>query len=87
MGTTKSGRYLNTKGSGRSVSDFAVVHSNEGDFVKKQVRVKGKMTIQLRLGNGGHGQKGMDLLDKYGIKYHVEKNISQWGTCWIYSRP
>ena len=73
MGTTKSGRYLNTKGSGRSVSDFAVVHSNEGDFVKKQVRVKGKMTIQLRLGNGGHGQKGMDLLDKYGIKYHVEK--------------
>ena len=73
MGTTKSGRYINTKGSGRSVSDFAVVHSNEGDFVRKQVRVKGKMTIQLRLGNGGHGQKGMDLLDKYGIKYNIEK--------------
>ena len=73
MGTSKSGRYLNTKGSGRSVSDFALVHSNEGDFVRKQVRVNGKMTIQLRLGNGGHGQKGMDLLDKYGIQYKIEK--------------
>ena len=73
MGTTKSGRYLNTKGSGRSVSDFALVHSNEGDFVRKQIRINGRPAIQLRLGNGGHGQKGMELLDKYGIEYHVVK--------------
>ncbi len=73
MGTTRSGRYLNTKGSGRSVSDFAIVHSDEGDFIRKQIRVDGKPTIQLRLGNGGHGQKGMDLLDKYGIEYHIIK--------------
>ena len=73
MGTTKSGRYLNTKGSGRSVSNFGIVHSNEGDYVKKQIRVNGKIAIQLRLGNGGHGQKGLDLLDKYGIKYKIEK--------------
>ena len=73
MGTTKSGRYLNTRGSGRSVSDFALVHSNEGDFVRKQIRVSGKPAIQLRLGNGGHGQKGMELLDKYGIAYFIEK--------------
>ncbi len=32
MGTGKSGRYLNTRGSGRSVSDYALVHSNEGTF-------------------------------------------------------
>lgn len=58
MGTGKSGRYLSTKGSGRSVSDFAVVHSNEGDFKRKQIRINGKPAIQLRLANGGHGQKG-----------------------------
>lgn len=73
MGTSKSGRYLNTKGSGRSVSDFALVHSSEGIFVKKQVRVNGKMEFQPRLANGGHSQKGMELLDKYGIKYNVVK--------------
>ena len=73
MGTTKSGRYLNTKGSGRSVSDFAVVHSNEGDFIRSQTRINGKPAVVLRLGNGGHGQKGMDLLDKYGIAYHIVK--------------
>lgn len=73
MGTSKSGRYLNTKGSGRSVSDFALVHSNEGAFTRSQTRVNGKMVIKLRLNNGGHGQKGMDLLDKYGIKYNVVK--------------
>lgn len=43
MGTSKSGRYLNTKGSGRSVSDFALVHSSEGTFKWKQVRVNGQM--------------------------------------------
>ena len=68
MGTGKSGRYLNTKGSGRSVSDFALVHSNEG-FFTKPIR-KGD---RLRLKSGGHGQKGMDLLDKHGIKYNIVK--------------
>lgn len=73
MGTSKSGRYLNTKGSGRSVSDFALVHSSEGAFTRSQTRVNGKMIIKLRLNNGGHSQKGMDLLDKYGIKYNIVK--------------
>lgn len=73
MGTSKSGRYLNTKGSGRSVSDFALVHSNEGAFTRSQTRVNGKMIIKLRLNNGGHGQKGMDLLDRYSIKYNIVK--------------
>lgn len=73
MGTSKSGRYLNTEGSGRSVSDFALVHSSEGIFTQSQTRVNGKMVIKLRLSNGGHGQKGMDLLDKYDIKYNIVK--------------
>lgn len=75
MGTSKNGRYLNTKGSGRSVSDFALVHSNEGAFVRSQVRVNGKVEIKLRLNNGGHSQKGLELLDKYGIKYNITKTF------------
>lgn len=68
MGTTKSGRYLNTKGSATKVSEFALVHSSEGKFTKPS-----RKKDRLRLVSGGHGQKGMDLLDKYGIEYHVVK--------------
>lgn len=68
MGTGKSGRYLNTKGSGRSVSNFALVHSNEGTFTKPMHKKD-----RLRLKSGGHGQKGMDLLNKHGIKYNIVK--------------
>ncbi|MBQ7529858.1 EndoU domain-containing protein [bacterium] len=76
MGTTKSGRYLSTKGSGRIASDFALVHSNEGDFAWKLITVKGKKVKRIRLANGGHGQKGMYLLNKYHIDYHVVKTYS-----------
>ena len=76
MGTSKSGRYLNTKGSGRSVSDFALVHLSEGAFTRSQTRANGEMVIKLRLNNGGHSQKGMELLDKYGIEYNVVKTYS-----------
>ena len=34
MGTSRSGRYINTKGSGTSVSDFALIHSSEGKYTK-----------------------------------------------------
>ena len=73
MGTTKSGRYLNTAGSARRVSDYAQVHSNEGTFTREQYRIDGKTYIRLRLHSGGHGQKDMDLLDKYHIDYKVVK--------------
>lgn len=73
MGTSKNGRYPNSKGSGRSVSDYALVHSSEGAFTRSQTRVNGEMVIKLRLNNGGHSQKGMELLDKYGIKYNIVK--------------
>lgn len=68
MGTTKSGRYINTKGSGRSASDFAVVHSNEGAYTHPKDKNR-----RIRLANGGHGQTGMNELDKYGIEYHIVK--------------
>lgn len=76
MGTTCSGRYLNTRGAGNRVSDFAVVHSNEGAFVRSQVKKNGKVAIKLRLSNGGHGQKGMDLLTRYHIPFTVTKTYS-----------
>lgn len=65
MGTTKSGRVLNTRGSAGSASQFAVVHSNEGGYTKPQ---KGNA---IRLKSGGHGQAGMNELDKYGIPYNI----------------
>ena len=71
MGTSKNGRYLNTEGSGRSVSDFALVHSDEGKYTKPS-----RKGDKLRLVSGGHGQTGMEQLDKYGIKYNVEKTYS-----------
>lgn len=77
MGTTMSGRYLNTQGSGRTVSDFALVHSNEGDFSfpegreKKRRQKTGESLIRLK--NGGHGQAGINLLDKYGISYRITR--------------
>ena len=65
MGTSKSGRCMNTKGSGTSPSHFAVVHSNEGTYIRGS---KG-----FRLASGGHGQTGMNELKKYGIEYHIVK--------------
>lgn len=55
------------------MSDYALVHSNEGTFAWKQIRRNGKPAKQIRLASGGHGQYGMDLLDKYHIKYNVIK--------------
>lgn len=67
MGTTKTGRTLNTHGAAGIASQFAVVHSNEGAYTKPQ---KGN---KIRLKSGGHGQAGMNELDKYGIEYHIVK--------------
>lgn len=71
MGTGKSGRYLNTRGSGRYVSDYALVHSNEGSFTysPKTGRIS-------KLKSGGHGQDGIELLKKHGIAYHIERTYS-----------
>lgn len=71
MGTSRSGRYLNTKGASRSVSDFALVHSTEGKYTKPS-----KKKDKLRLVSGGHGQTGINQLKKYGIKYNIVKTYS-----------
>lgn len=73
MGTSRCGRYLNTRGSGQSVSDFALVHYNEGVFTWRNIHINGKPARKIRLSNGGHGQKGMDMLKKYSIEYHILK--------------
>jgi len=67
MGTTKTGRVLNTRGAAGKASQFSIVHSNEGAYTKPQ---KGQ---RIRLKSGGHGQTGMNELDKYGIQYNVVK--------------
>ena len=68
MGTSKPGRYMNTKGSARTMSQFSLVHASEGKFTRPQ-----RPTDPLKLVSGGHGQKGMNLLDKYGIAYNIVK--------------
>lgn len=67
MGTTKTGRVLNTKGARGVASHYSVVHSNEGTFTKASKK------NSIRLKSGGHGQTGMNMLDKYGIKYNIVK--------------
>lgn len=68
MGTGKSGRYLNTKGSGRQVSDFALVHSNEGTFTYTP---KGHHISKLK--SGGHGEANIQLLRRHGLRYTIVK--------------
>ncbi|MCR4600123.1 MAG: EndoU domain-containing protein [Clostridia bacterium] len=71
MGTGKCGRYLNTKGSGRSVSDFALVHSNEGTFTytPKEHKIS-------KLKSGGHGEAGLQLLERHNIPYNIVETYS-----------
>lgn len=71
MGTTKIGRYLNTNGSARTVSDYALVHSNEGAFTKPT-----RKNNEIRLKSGGHGEKGLQLLNKYNIEYNIVKTYT-----------
>ena len=59
---------MNKSGYGRYISRYTIVHANEGTFTRPS-----KKTDRLRLKSGGHGQKNLDLLDKYGIEYHIVK--------------
>lgn len=53
MGTTKTGRVLNTKGAAGVASHYSVVHSNEGTFTKagKNNHKDGKAKILNMLEN------------------------------------
>ena len=66
MGTGRPGRYLNTVGSRVRPSEFALVHSNEGTFKNSPIR-------GFTSASGGHGQKSIELLKKYGIEYNIVK--------------
>lgn len=68
MGTTKSGRYLNTKGSAKSVSEYALIHSSEGTFITNS-----KKANPVRLKSGGHGEKNIKLLNKHKVEYNIVK--------------
>lgn len=74
MGTSRSGLYLNTKGSARNVSEFAEVHSNEGTFMNINTPQPKKSPFRMR--SGGHGEDNIRLLNKYGIKYKIVKTYS-----------
>lgn len=71
MGTSRSGLYLGTKGSKRKVSDYALVHSNEGTFMN--VKSPQPKQSPFRMRSGGHGEDNIKLLNKYGIKYNIVK--------------
>ena len=71
MGTGKSGRYLNTKGSGSRVSDYALVHSNEGTFTYSP-----KTRKISKLKSGGHGQANIEILKKQNIPFNIVKTYS-----------
>lgn len=71
MGRSRSGLYLNTSGSKRKVSEYALVHSNEGTF--KNVNSPNPKKSPFRMVSGGHGEDNIKLLKKYGIKYNIVK--------------
>ena len=52
------------------------MHSSEGTFRWREYKEDGKVHKKIRLENGGHGQHGMALLDKYGIEYKVVKTYT-----------
>lgn len=68
MGTGKSGRYINTKGSGKAVSNFVLIHSSEGKYTNTSLKKD-----KFRLASGGHGQAGINQLEKYCITYNIIK--------------
>ena len=71
MGTSRTGRILNTKGSRRTISEYALVHSNEGTYIN--VNSKDKKKNPVRLESGGHGEASFKILKKNHIGYNIIK--------------
>lgn len=74
MGTSRSGLYLNTQGSRRKISEYALVHSSEGTFMNVGPQ-KTKKSF-FRMASGGHGEDNIQLLKKYKIGYTIDKVYS-----------
>ena len=72
MGTTQTGRILNTKGSDRTVSAYVLVHSVEGAY--RNVDSKDPKN-KLRLESGGHGEDVFKILKKHNIGYIITKTF------------
>ena len=70
MGVTDSGRYLNTRGSRRTISEYVLVHSVEGTYVNANSKDPKK---PLRLKSGGHGEDVFKIFKKYKIGYIITK--------------
>ena len=70
MGTSRTGRILNTRGSERTISDYVLVHSVEGTYANVDSKDPNK---PLQLKSGGHGQKMFAILKKHNIGYTITK--------------
>ena len=70
MGVTDSGRYLNTRGSRRTISEYALVHSVEGTYINAGSKDPKK---PLRLDGGGHEQAMFKILKKAHVGYNIVK--------------
>ena len=70
MGVTDSGRYLNTRGSRRTISEYALVHSVEGTYVNANSKDPKK---PARLDGGGHGEDVFKIFKKAHIGYTITK--------------
>ena len=70
MGTSRSGRYFNTQGSKRIISDYALVHSVEGTYVNSGSK---DSRHHPWLDSGGHGQAMFKILKKAHIGYTIVK--------------
>ena len=72
MGTTQTGRILNTKGSNRTISEYVLVHSIEGSY--KNVDNKDPMRA-LQLKSGGHGKDMFKIFKKHNINFTITKTF------------
>lgn len=67
MGTGESGIYY-TSGGSKRVHHQALIHSIDGIFTHDPRTGKPR-----KMKSGGHGQSNLDLLDKYGFVYVIDK--------------
>ncbi len=69
MGTGISGNYYTSHGSNR-VHHGALIHSFDGRFTRNQ-----KTGRLNKLQSGGHGQTAIDIMDREGVGYTIQKTF------------
>lgn len=68
MGSGVSGRYYTSYGS-HAIHHKGIIHSFEGEYTIRN----GK---PYRLKKGGHGQAAIEVMNKNGVQYEVNKTYS-----------